>query len=723
MSNRLFAGVFLALAALTSSGCKDASCPAVKDEFDSCGSGFFIEFDPWDDRASDFRPFPNPLKTMSNPFKAGTTGYSPDYGGKYGPLLNTLDGFGAYAPVIVKLNDAIDPVFLPQTPLESLDPASPLFIVDYEVIRADPSAPFSSVVHPVTAWYNREQVTGVAIDALIIAPYEPLQPKHEYAVVVTTALQTWTDPLHMQPSKCIGPSEPFNCVKSTSEVDPVLEDMRLGMKPLFAWLDSQGFARGEISIALNYTTASVEDELLDIQKQVRAAPAPKPKIDPKACDPADANVSPVRPCIFAKVADAATGKLKPEVYDFLQGLFPEGDEITVEFDDYQFDAIGTIIYGTFPSHEYRHPVADAFITDGVSGHVKAQGSTDLEFMIVLPRPDPARGIMPPYKTVIFQHALTVCKESMVAIANEFNERGLALIGLDVVRHGSRSEDSLLGDRSCTIDGIDFLLPDGNPLAGREGFRQTIADQMHLTRMLKDPAFMVDVAPKDGVSDLDVTRLAYVSQSLGSIIGGTFVSLDPDVGAAVLNVGGGGLYSVAFSFLGGGDGEPVGPDGFAQLPEPLMDLLLIVQNGLERADPINYARFAQRSPLVIDGVTSPYKNVLLQEAIDDGVVGNYSTDALTRVFGGELAGPSYFRAVDGLSVRNAPFSGNVGGGTATIAMTQFSPAEHSFLLTLDDPGAFCRGQVQAAEFVRSYLETGVSTVIDAYTAPEAAHCPP
>ena len=198
----------------------------------------------------------------------------------------------------------------------------------------------------------------------------------------------------------------------------------------------------------------------------------------------------------------------------------------------------------------------------------------------------------------------------------------------------------------------------------------------------------------------------------------------DVGAAVLNVGGGGLYSVAFSFFGGGgDANPVGPDGFARLPEPLLDLFLVIQNGLERADPINYARFAQRQPLVIDGVTSPYKNILLQEAIDDGVVGNYSTDALTRQFGGELAGPSFFRPVDGLAVRNAPFSGNVGGGSATIAMSQFQPADHSFLLTLDHPGAFCRGQVQAAEFVRTYLETGIATVIDAYTAPEAAHCPP
>jgi hypothetical protein len=121
--------------------------------------------------------------------------------------------------------------------------------------------------------------------------------------------------------------------------------------------------------------------------------------------------------------------------------------------------------------------------------------------------------------------------------------------------------------------------------------------------------------------------------------------------------------------------------------------------------------------------APPKNVLLQEAVGDDTVGNFSTDSLTREMGGDVAGPTFFRSVPGLVVRDAPFSGNVAGGQATIAMTQFSPAEHSFLLTLDDPGAFCRGQIQASEFVRSYLDTGVSRVIDAYTAPETAACPP
>lgn len=693
--------------AVLAGACEEAECPKPKAEWDTCASGITIEFDPWDDRANDFRPFPNPLRSMRQPFKSGTTGYSPDYGGEYGPLLNTLDGFGPYAPIILKGSEGLDPVSLPHDPADSLDPLSPVFLVDYEAIRRDPEVPFSAVVHPVTAWYNDEQA-GIDVDALVVAPYEPLAPKHEYAVVVTTRLQSWTEPTHTSSPVCVGPSEAFNCTKSKARVDPVLEDMRGDLQALYRWLDAHAIERGEVAIALSFVTQSVEDELLDIRRQIRAAPAAKPKMDPER--------------LFTKVSDPATGALKQEVRDYFQELFPEED-VDVDFDDYEFGALGTIAYGTFPSVEYRHPDADIFITDGVTGVVKAQMVNELEFIVVLPRPDPARGIEPPYKTVVFQHALTVCKESMVVIANEFNKRGLAVIGIDVVRHGSRSaEHAPPENRNCTIEGLEFLLPDGNPLAGRDGFRQTIADQMQLIHMLKDPAFKLDIAPKDGVSDIDTSRLAYVSQSLGSIIGSTFLSVEPDVGAGVLNVGGGGLYSVAFSFFGSDD-EPVGPDGFAQMPPTFLDLFLVVQSGLERADPINYARFAVREPLVIDGVPNPPKSILLQEAIDDGVVSNYSTDSLTRVLGGDLAGPTIFRDVAGLEQRDAPFSGNKAGGAATVAMTQFSPAEHSFLLTLDDPGAFCRGQIQAGEFVESFLRTGEAVVIDAYTAPETASCPP
>ncbi len=694
---------FLAAMAWGAAGCRnEAQCPVPSAELDRCASGFHVEFDPFDDDASALRPFPNPLKSVAQPFKSATTGYSPNYGGDIGLLLNTLDGFGPYAPVVVSFNEVIDPVFLPDDPAESLDPESPVFLVDLEAIRADPTADFEAVVQPVTAWYDGLQA-GVPVDALIVAPYVPLQPKHEYAVVITDRLRTYVDEARTASlARCIGSSEAFQCVKSANAVDPRLEPMREGLAALFEWLEGRGIDRGEVAFATHYVTQSVEDELVDIRKQLETKDPPIGRIDPTR--------------IFRDVG-GDDGALSDEAYDYFQALFP--DDVDVDLADYDFSSIGTIAYGFFPSRDYRHPEFELFITDGVTGHVREQRTNELEFMVVLPKKDLLRNVVPPYKTIVFQHALTVCKESMVAIANEFAERGIALVGIDVVAHGSRSDEAELSGRNCTIQGIDFLRLD-NPLAGREGFRQTVADQFQLVQMVKH--LDLDIAPEDGKRDLDTDRLAYVSQSLGSLIGGTFIALEPDVGAAVLNVGGGGLYSVALSYFGDQGGEPVGPDGFADLPTFLLDMMLILQNAVERADPIHYARRVATAPLTIREFPNPPKSVLLQEAVGDEVVGNYSTDSLAREMGGEVAGPSVFRAVPNVATRLAPFEGNAGGGQATIALTQFSPAEHSFLLTQDDPDAFCRGQVQAAEFVGSYLETGRARVIDAYTAPEASDCP-
>jgi hypothetical protein len=690
---------------LAASGCTSkAQCPAHDPSADACNSGLYAKFDPFDKKSSELRPFPDPVFTSHMPFKSATTSYSPSYPGDFGPLLDTLDGFGTYAPILVSFNDVIDPVALPQTPEDSLLVSSPVFLVDMEAIRAAPDAPFGAVVHPITAWYNGTQA-GVPVNTMAIAPYVPLDPKHEYAVVVTDRLMSWTDAAHTAAPKCVGPSEFFNCVKSTSRVDPRLEDMRRGLAPLFPWLERQGFARGDVSLALNFTTQSVEDELLDIHKQVAEALPPTPQMDPTR--------------IFKNVSDPFTGKLNQETKDYFQALFPPDLATKVNFDDYDFESMGTIAYGHYKSVDFRHPEFSLFITDGTDGHVRPQSVNDLEFMVVLPKVDPIHHLGPPYKTVVFQHALTVCKETMVVIANEFARRNIAMVGIDVVAHGSRSKASIeTGVPHCTIPALDFLTLD-DPLNAREGFRQTVADQYQLVRMVKTWNLDLD---GDGASDMKTDRIGYVSQSLGSIIGGTFVATEPDVGAGVLNVGGGGLYSVALSFFGSQGGQAVGPDGFAKLPTALLDLMLIIQNTLDRADPINYARFAARTPLVFNGVAAKPKSILLQEAVGDDTVGNYSTDSLTREMGGALAGPSTFRAVPGVAILPTPLIGNVAGGKATIAQTQFSPAKHSFLLELDHPGAFCRGQIQAAEFINAYLETGVGKVIDAYTAPEAAACP-
>src|SRR5579859_4057663 len=287
--------------------CSGATCPVPAPADDLCRSGLYARFDSAYS-ADHLRPFPDPRFATHQPFKDGTTGYSPAYGGAFGQLLDTLDGFGTYAPIMVKFNDLLQPVRLPQDPTASLDPTGGILLLDLEAIRADPKAPFNAVAVPFTAWYDAVQGTD-PVNTLSVAPWSPLDPEHEYAMVLTDRFKSWVDPLHQSAPSCVGPAPEFQCLKSRSPVDPSLEPVRESLSPLLDWLDTNlGLARGDVSLALDFTTQSVERELVDIHHQVEVEPPPPPALDPSR--------------IFLNVS--SNGKLNASVKGYFEQLFPPG---------------------------------------------------------------------------------------------------------------------------------------------------------------------------------------------------------------------------------------------------------------------------------------------------------------------------------------------------------------------------------------------------------------
>ena len=71
----------------------------------------------------------------------------------------------------------------------------------------------------------------------------------------------------------------------------------------------------------------------------------------------------------------------------------------------------------------------------------------------------------------------------------------------------------------------------------------------------------------------------------------------------------------------------------------------------------------------------------------------------------------------------PLIANVAGGTATVALSQFDPAAHAFLLKPDDPDAFYRGQQQMAIFIDTFLNEGLPVAVDAYSDEQLANYAP
>jgi hypothetical protein len=76
------------------------------------------------------------------------------------------------------------------------------------------------------------------------------------------------------------------------------------------------------------------------------------------------------------------------------------------------------------------------------------------------------------------------------------------------------------------------------------------------------------------------------------------------------------------------------------------------------------------------------------------------------------------AIAGLGTVASPVAGNLPDG-GTAALYQFVGVEHEFLLRSDDPTMMRAGQLQAAIFLATYLESGTGVIVDPFAAAQVA----
>jgi hypothetical protein len=190
-----------------------------------------------------------------------------------------------------------------------------------------------------------------------------------------------------------------------------------------------------------------------------------------------------------------------------------------------------------------------------------QGVNEVYFNLYLPSgPRPADG----WPVAIFGHGLGQDKQAgtpgspgtgnSLAVAASLAEQGIATIAINVVGHGFGPLSTLtvtptVGAPVTFLEGGRGIDQDGDGIIGntegfnaaeprsiiqdRDGKRQTVADLMQLVRVIE---VGMDVSG-DGGTDLDPSRIYYLGQSYGGIIGTEFLAVEPDVHAGVLNVAG------------------------------------------------------------------------------------------------------------------------------------------------------------------------------------------
>lgn len=298
------------------------------------------------------------------------------------------------------------------------------------------------------------------------------------------------------------------------------------------------------------------------------------------------------------------------------------------------------------------------------------------FNVLLPKtPMPAGG----YPVLLAAHGLGDNRLAGPSVMTQsFMPKGYAIVALNAVGHGYGPEttiqvgtdagareiaapgrgvdldgDGVIGDREGCI-----LLTPGSPISIRDCLRQTAIDWMTMVRAIRRG---VDL-DGDGQPDLDGSKLAFWGQSLGAFTGTLVMAVEPDIPAAVLNVGGAsavetarisiGFHPLVVGYLGQRQPALLNADGdfdeqYAGRDEPVKILSAAgareLRDVFERLEwieasgaPSTYAPHLKTAPLE----DVPAKRILFQFAIGDQTVPNPSNSLLIRCADGQALSSLY-----------------------------------------------------------------------------------
>jgi hypothetical protein len=223
-----------------------------------------------------------------------------------------------------------------------------------------------------------------------------------------------------------------------------------------------------------------------------------------------------------------------------------------------------------------------------------------------------------WPVVIFQHGITRDRSDALALAGTFGNLGWAVASIDLPLHGISATASPLyqaaNEQTFNLDlivnttgaaGPDSVIDSTGthfinltyPLASRDNLRQGVVNLLALTRAL--PTLDLDGDPN--TVDIDINRIAFVGQSLGSIVGITYGAVLPTqiffpptqtnalTRTMTFSVPGGGVASLLQSSPTFGPRINAGLQGQGLLPGTSLyaQYFRDVQNIVDAGDPLNY----------------------------------------------------------------------------------------------------------------------------------------
>jgi len=588
--------------------------------------------------------------------------------------LNTLDGFSTVAPISTTFALPIDATSITAASVRVFEvvtgPVTQLFPVGGIVAELVFGAQFKALVSPSDP------------NVLVIKPVTPLKSNTNYMVVVSNALKSIS-------GAGARPSSFFALLKNTTAlVDPYgaskvpgrddataaqLEGLRQLTKAMLgvAGTATPAIAAADVAVAWSFKTQTLNKVLAKIQAN-------------SATDPYATN--PVNFLSAAAVPSVATGGLGTvDFYTFATIAAASGS--TTLLDTYtaspaSFAAIGSVVIGAVKLPYYLDdntvngaPLTSTFQTD-IYGTPALKSVQTVPFLMTVPK---AAG---PYPVVIFQHGFTVDKSVVFGIANTLASQGYATIAIDSVLHGDRTfgldfANNVTGDAGA--DGIadtsgKHYLNLTSLLTSRDNIRQSVADLIHLIRLLNiqtmdvvNNATGLPTLGGDAVPDLNVAvPISYVGHSNGGILGGVLAGVEPAIQTLVLVNPGGDYTSILQTSasispeVNAGLGAKGVTVGSAEYNAYFVAAQTIVDDG----DPLNYAA----------ATVLAAKKVLILKTLDDLVVPNTQTDALSLSLGLQQVAAAPANSTWPLGAVPSPHPGS--------GFTFFTQGTHSSILTPD-----------------------------------------
>ena len=685
--------------ALAATGCPDVKVDPGEGVGDPSSAGPTVEFDP----ANKIVPFPNNLLLdpatgkVTLPKQCGETAAS---GAIRTTVLNRLDGFGTYETALqVTFTAPVDPA--------SVDGHVVLYkraAGGTAVTPADAMPVPIRVVESHSARFDASCANPQAIDSLAIVPLVPLDQRSTYVVGILAGLQT-VDHADYQPSvtwafvrQATSPVtfEGTTLVSETTPLDPSKPEDLLQLQGIdllykahakaVAFLAAKGYANTDQLLTWEFTTQTTTDPL---DPTVTGSPAnmittdgitaangtsgpfplsdiagttgssPRQSYPFKICDdgvPGMASTEPSSTQCFLKlvIGGAASGTNGLGCMSAAECRTPYlvGSSVCTSLG---CAAIGKVLQGYTLSRQYQatspnpldptKPIPGQW-SDPVNPAYVA--SAPLQTFIFMPRQVPPSGKVP---VAVFQHGLGQSKENAFLIASQLAAAGFATVAIDAQAHGSRaiqiSNQGACAGAPTTGRNPGCFAPFLSPDLGatRDNIRQTVLDQETLVAAVAH----CGVTPC-GDLNADPTKIVYIGQSLGGIIGSVTTAVRSDLKASVLNVPGAGWVDILENTAtrdiscslvdgligagvlvgapynnGGTPGDYSDDTGLCTTPEwkqqpGYQQFAVIGRWVLDPADPANFNKKLAT------------KRFLMQEVVGDAVVPNIATEREAALVG-------------------------------------------------------------------------------------------